>query len=245
MSAWCDIPNTCALAYRLRGVQHRYDQRLALDLPAWEVRAGSVTAVVGPSGAGKSTLLRLLALLEPPSAGEVISRPAGPPLAPGQVTLVYQRPLLLRTSVYENAALGLRLRGKRGRLPAVDALLERLSLMRQARRPVASLSGGEQQRVALARALALGPEVLLLDEPTANLDPAHVALVEEIIRERQQDTGMTVVWVTHNLFQARRISSELLVLWEGRPLAAGSTEAVFAAPGSPEAQAFLRGERIW
>jgi tungstate transport system ATP-binding protein len=239
-------------AYTLRGVQQAYGAsppRVVLDVEALEVAAGEILAVVGPSGAGKSTLLRLLNFLEPPSAGTLTFDgavvPPNPPLAlVRRVTTVFQRPVMLSGSVWDNVAYGLRLRG-RAPEPAVSAVLERVGLAALARHPASKLSGGEMQRTALARALVLEPEVLLLDEATANLDPYNVGLIETIVRDQNQARGTTVVLVTHNVFQARRLAHRAAFLLGGRLIEAGPAETFFSAPRDPRTAAFVRGEMVY
>jgi tungstate transport system ATP-binding protein len=144
----------------------------------------------------------------------------------------------------DNVAYGLRVRG----LPAdgrVDAALEQVGLTALAHLPAHKLSGGEQQRAALARALVFDPEVLLLDEPTANLDPYNVGLIEAIIREQNQQRGTTTVLVTHNIFQARRLAHRVGLLLEGKLIELTPTEEFFESPHDPRTAAFVRGEMIY
>jgi tungstate transport system ATP-binding protein len=238
--------------YRLAGVQQAYEgsaRRVVLDVDALEVEAGEILAVVGPSGAGKSTLLRLLNFLEPPSAGTLTFDgaivPPRPPLAlVRRVTTVFQRPVMLSGSVAENVAYGLRLRGQAPE-PAVSQVLERVGLAALARHPAGKLSGGEMQRTALARALVLEPDVLLLDEATANLDPYNVGLIEDIVRAQNRERGTTVVLVTHNVFQARRLAQRAALLLSGRLIEAGPAETFFTAPEDPRTAAFVRGEMVY
>lgn len=235
--------------YTLAGVRKVYAGRAVLDLVRLEVTSGDVLALVGPSGAGKSTLLRVLNFLEPPSAGELRFDgqpvPAEPPLAMlRRVTTVFQRPVLLQQSVRDNVAYGLKLR----RLPVdgrVDAALDRVGLSDLARRPAHKLSGGEMQRAALARALVLEPDVLLLDEPTANLDPYNVGLIEAIVREQNRARGTTVILVTHNVFQARRLATRVGLLLNGQLVELAPTEAFFEAPADPRTAAFVRGDMVY
>jgi tungstate transport system ATP-binding protein len=235
-------------AYRLTGLRHRYGDRVVLDVPSLDVERGETLAVIGPSGAGKTTLLRLLQFLERPSEGriEYAGVPAlGPiPIAIRRtVTTVFQRSVMLDRSVRDNVAFGRGLRGNRQRAD-VDRLLERLALKHLASSPARSLSGGEMQRVALARAIATGADVLLLDEPAANLDPSNVGIVEEMIRQLHQ-RGATLVLVTHNTHEARRLASRTLFLLDGRAIEVGPTAAVFDSPADPRTRAFLSGELVY
>jgi tungstate transport system ATP-binding protein len=236
-------------AFELDGVTKGYGGRTVLRVPRLSVGAGRTLAVVGPSGAGKSTLLRLLNFLEAPDAGELryageLVPPTGPPAeARRAVTTVFQRPLLLDANVWDNVAYGLRIRGCYSREPVARAI-ERVGLAHLARAHGRTLSGGEQQRVALARALVFGPRVLLLDEPTANLDPENVAIIEAIVRE-QRAAGTTVVIVTHNLFQARRLADDAALLIGGELVESGPAAALFEAPRDPRAAAFVDGRMVY
>jgi tungstate transport system ATP-binding protein len=237
------------MLYELTHLRRIYGQRVVLDLPSLEVKEGEVLALVGPSGAGKSTLLRLLNFLETPTSG--IIRFAGQTLTAAvplavrrQVTTVFQRPVLRRGTVSANVAYGLHLRG----WPAdgrVDAMLEEVGLAGLARQGAHTLSGGEMQRVALARALVIEPRVLLLDEPTANLDPYNVGLIEEIVRRRNARHNTTIVVVTHNVFQAKRLAHRVGLLLNGSLIELADTAAFFNAPADPRTAAFVRGEMVY
>jgi tungstate transport system ATP-binding protein len=236
-------------AFELRDLAKGYGGRTVLHVPRLQVAAGRTLAVIGPSGAGKSTLLRLLNFLEPPDGGELRFfgapvPPAGPPLATRRaVTTVFQRPLLLDASVWDNVAYGLRIR-RQYRPALVAGAIERVGLRALARAPGRALSGGEQQRVALARAMVLRPQVLLLDEPTANLDPENVAIIEAIVGEQRQ-AGVTVVIVTHNLFQARRLADDAALLIGGALVEAGPAAAIFERPQDPRTAAFCQGRMVY
>jgi tungstate transport system ATP-binding protein len=236
--------------YRLGDVTRSYGQRTVLRIDGLDVAAGEVLCLVGPTGAGKSTLLRLLAGVEPPTAGELRfgeHRLDGRDLpldVQRRVTLVFQRPLLLAGTVRANVEYGLRLRGRGRRAAAARAMLDRLGLGELAGRAARTLSGGEAQLVALARALVLEPEVLLLDEPTAHLDPARVALVEAVVGDFRR-RGATVVWATHNLFQARRVARRVAFLLDGRLVEVAPAEEFFTAPRDPRTAAFVRGDMVY
>jgi len=239
-------------AYAIRDIQVAYGPapgRVVLDLAALDIHPGEILAVVGPSGAGKSTLLRLLNFLEAPTAGTITFRgtavPFNPPLElVRRVTTVFQRPVMLAGTVWDNAAYGLRLRGLPPE-PAVSAVLERVGLAALARQPAAQLSSGEMQRTALARALVLAPEVLLLDEPTANLDPYNANLIETIVREQNRTQRTTVVLVTHNVFQARRMAHRAALLLSGRLVEAAPASKFFAHPADPRTSAFVNGDMVY
>jgi len=238
-------------AYRLEGVQKTYGARAVLDIPALDLAAGEIFAIVGPSGAGKSTLLRLLAFLEAPTRGTIrfgprqIAHPALGIADRRQVTMVFQRPVLLSRSVRANVAYGLRLRGQRDGHQRINEMLARVSLSNLAKAQPRTLSGGEMQRVALARALVLEPRVLLLDEPTANLDPHNVRLIEDLLREQHSRFNTTLVIVTHNVFQARRLATRVALLLDGQIVEVAPAEAFFGAPRDPRTAAFISGEFVY
>lgn len=238
--------------YQVENLVKSYNGREVLNVPALEVRRGEILGIVGPSGAGKSTLLRLLNLLEAPSGGRIafagrwLSSPAQAPLElRRRSVLVFQRPVLLSATVFDNVAYGLRIRGCRHVRSRVEDVLARVGMLPMQHAASHTLSGGELQRVALARALVVEPEVLLLDEPTANLDPTHVKAIESIVREANQTQGTTVVLVTHNIFQARRLTQRVGLLVDGRLVEVAPTQAFFQAPQTEEARAFAAGEMVY
>jgi tungstate transport system ATP-binding protein len=241
---------SAADAYRLEGVTQRYGDRQALRVDRLEVPRGEVLCLLGPTGAGKSTLQRLLAGVDAPASGMVLfgdGRLAGRDTAIDvlrRVTLVFQRPLLLGGTARANVEYGLRLRGRAPDGPVVRRVLEALALDGLADRPAHTLSGGEAQLTALARALVLGTEALLLDEPTAGLDPARVARAEAAVAAANQ-AGTTVVWATHNLFQARRVGHRAALLLDGRLVEVGPVPDFFDNPRDPRTAAFVRGEMVY
>jgi tungstate transport system ATP-binding protein len=239
--------------YQLRGVTKSYGGRQVLSIDRLDVPGGETLCLVGPTGAGKSTLLRLLAALEPPTTGSLHSGghplhgPGLPLAARRRMTMDFQRPLLLTGTVQANVEYGLRMRGV-GRRAARDqalAALERLGLAGLSESPARTLSTGQAQLVALSAALVLETDALLLDEPTANLDPANVARVEEVVCETQRRRGTTVVWATHNLFQARRLAVRAALLLEGRLVEVAPATSFFTSPADPRTAAFVRGEMIY
>ncbi len=213
-----------------------------LDGITLTLAAGPRTVILGPNGAGKSVLLRLCHGLLAPSAGTIAWQGAKPNGA-HRHAMVFQRPVMLRRSTLANVAYGLKLAGigaaERRRRALVK--LEAVGLAHLAARPARRLSGGEQQRVALARAWALEPDVIFLDEPTANLDPAATRLVESIITAMHRG-GSKIVMTTHDLGQARRLADEIVFLVRGRIIEQAPAARFFAAPQSPAAAAFIGGE---
>jgi tungstate transport system ATP-binding protein len=235
--------------YELTGVQHCYGDRCVVDAPALEVRTGEILGIVGPSGAGKSTLLRLLNFLEYPTRGRLAYRgtevePEMPLELRRQVVSVFQRPVLLRRSVVANVRISQRIRGVPSSSRDAEEWLHRLGLSALIHAPARTLSAGEAQRVALARALVVNPSVVLLDEPTGNLDPYNVRLIEEIVRRDNAERGTTVVLVTHDIFQAKRLAHRTGLMIGGKIVEVGETAAFFADPQRPQTAAFLNGDLV-
>ncbi|WP_243094766.1 ATP-binding cassette domain-containing protein [Thermus thalpophilus] len=218
-----------------KGLFHRHGT-FRLEVEDLKVYPGEILAVLGPSGSGKTTLLRLLAGLFQPERGRVEG---------GRAAYLPQAPPLLRRSVLENAAFGLRLQGvaKREAWERARRLLARVGLAEKARQPAHLLSGGEAVRLALARTLLVEPEVLLLDEPTASLDPANVAQVEALLAEAALE-GRAVILATHDLFQAKRLAKRVVFLYLGQVVEEGEAKAFFQNPKDPRTQAFLQGRLL-
>lgn len=208
---------------------------------------GPRTVILGPNGAGKSLMLRICHGLLAPTSGRVHWHRRDPGKAAFRhQAMVFQRPVLLRRSVAANVEYALRLHGlARGpRKSTVENALRVVGLGPLGDRPARVLSTGEQQRLALARAWALRPEVLFLDEPTANLDPAATRAVEEIIGVFHR-AGTKIVMTTHDLGQAHRMADEVLFFHRGRLVESSPAEAFFTRPRTPEAAAFVKGELLW
>jgi tungstate transport system ATP-binding protein len=219
---------------------HRLLDRISLTLCH-----GVRTVLLGPNGAGKSLLLRLCHGLLEPTAGRIHWFDNHSRQLREKQAMVFQRPVLLRRSVAANVAYALAVKGvssdRRG--PMVARALAEAGLAQLARRPARVLSSGEQQRLALARAWALEPEVLFLDEPTANLDPGATRLIEATINAFHRQ-GTKIVLVTHDLGQARRHADEIVFLHRGRLVERTMAAAFFKRPRSDEAKAFLGGELL-
>ncbi len=208
------------------------------------IAPGSPTLVVGPNGAGKSTLLRLCMGLLAPTEGR-ISWGGLTDAKPTRRAFVFQRPVMLRRTVAANIAYGLSHADyPREKIEArTIELLERVGLPDLATRAARRLSGGEQQRLALARALARDPELLLLDEPTASLDPAATRSVEEIIRIAAQ-SGIKIVMASHDLGQVKRLAGDVVFMLRGAVREQTSAEKFFTNPTTQEAAAFVRGDLV-
>lgn len=238
--------------YQLEDVTKIYGKRKVCHIEYLEIRGGEILIIMGPNGAGKSTLLRLLNFLEFPTSGTIkfqghqFNGNGEVPLEiRRQVTTVFQEPILLSGNVETNVAYGLKLRHQGDIRSRVGEALEKVQLLSLAKARVSTLSGGEAQRVALARALVFKPDVLLLDEPTANLDPYNVNLIEDLIRSINRELGTTIILVTHNLFQAKRLAHRIAFLLEGKLIETGETERVFSRPLNHYTAAFIKGEIIY
>ena len=223
------------------------DKQVIKDFSCRFDTTAGCTVIIGPNGAGKSLLLKLCHGLISPDQGRLSWAGGTDPGLRGQhQAMVLQRPVLLRRSVHANVAFALKVKGvspEDQRRRAAEAL-DLAGLSRYAQRPARLLSFGEQQRLALARAWAVRPELLLLDEPSANLDPAATHLIEDIIREARAQ-GTKVIMTTHDLHQARRLADEILFLHRGRLKEQAPAARFFDGPENDLAQAFLRGELLW
>lgn len=237
--------------YRLADLKKIYKDRTVLDVQELEIQRGEVLGLVGPSGAGKSTLLRMLGFLESSSSGQLYFNDRlcdgdWPPLAERRkVTMLFQDPHLLRRTVYDNVEYGLKLRGNKNGRELVNEMIRKLGLSDLSAAKARTLSGGEAQRVALARSLVLEPEVLLLDEPTSNLDPYNINLIEEMISRVNREQEMTIVIVTHNIFQARRLADRVGLLMYGKLVEVGEIVEFFENPQQPETAAFVKGDFVY
>jgi tungstate transport system ATP-binding protein len=231
------------LPLRARGLVLEIGGRRLVDGIDLTLASIGFTAVMGPTGAGKSLLLRLLHGLLEPTAGEI--RWGGAPMSEAlrlRQAMVFQKPVLLRRSVAANIDFVLRLKGTATR-ERRDEILASVGLLGHAKQPARLLSGGEQQRLALARALAVEPEVLFLDEPTASLDPASVLMIEETV-SRAHARGAKVIFITHDIGQAKRLADEVVFLNHGRLVEHTPARRFFTDPSSEVAKAYLEGRIV-
>jgi tungstate transport system ATP-binding protein len=221
--------------------------RVILDDVDFGVAADSeATILLGPNGAGKSVLIRCLAGLMQPDSGTLTWAGKAPDRARiTRIGFVFQRPILLERSALANIDYALRVTNAPFRDRTATALqaLDSAGLAHLAAQPARSLSAGEQQRLALARAIACAPELLILDEPTANLDPASTAAFERSLHGIRQ-RGTPVVLITHDLGQARRLGDRIVFMHRGRILETTPAAQFFTKPQSPQAAAFVRGELV-
>ncbi len=222
----------------------RYDGLLALSQVSVRAPSENITAVVGVNGSGKTTLLRLLAGLDEPSEGTILIDERGVTAEElrNYCTMVFQKSIMLGGRVYDNIAYGLRINQipRRDITEKVKSALAIVNLDGFEKRKARKLSSGEQQRVAIARALALERAVLLIDEPTANLDPANTTIIEQSIKEAAR--SRIVILTTHNLPQARRLSHRAVHLYQGRVVEEGETASFFANPRDERTKLFINGE---
>lgn len=231
--------------------------RPLLSIPFASFQRGTVYGIVGPSGAGKSTLLRVVNFLQRPDSGTfslynkkvdltTLSHAMGLTLQ-RQMAYVAQKPVMFQTTVFKNVALGLHYRGipREIQKEKVKKTLELVGLEALADRRATSLSGGEAQRIALARALVLEPQILLLDEPTSNLDPTNVSLIEQVLLRIRSESPVTILMVTHHLQQARRCTDQCIFLYDGQIVEQNDTDAFFRSPQTETLRDFISGKMVY
>lgn len=240
--------------FEMDSVTKNYGERTVLNITKLELCQDRIYAILGPNGAGKTTMLRILNLLDMPDSGHIrfmnmdTNIPEHDRLELArQMCMVFQRPVMFRNSVYQNVAYGLKLRGVADNeiKVRVNETLSFVGLHNFSRQMANRLSGGESQRVALARALVLHPRVLLLDEPTTNLDPYSVQMIEDIVLKCKQEYQMTVIIVTHNLFQAQRIADESILLVDGEVIEKENTTQFFSNPRDQRTRHFVDGTMVY
>jgi tungstate transport system ATP-binding protein len=218
----------------LKDVTKAYGNRIVVDSINLQINEGEILALLGPNGSGKTTILKILAFIENPTGGEVKFQGKAVNFKNSEKerlrsTLVFQKTTLFGTSVYNNIAYGLKIRKvpKETRDREVKKALEQVKLEGFEKRPARKLSGGEQQRVAIARALVLKTKLLLLDEPTANLDPKNAGILEEVIDTVNRENKTTIVIATHNMFQAKKLPHRIALMDEGKITEVGAPADVF------------------
>lgn len=214
------------LIFKVRNLKKAYNGKIVLDVNNLNFQEGKIYAIVGPNGSGKTTLLNILNLLKKPDEGqiffydqEITNKSNSNTLEiRRRMTLVNQDPFLLHSTVYDNIAYGLKIRSIPSKVQKnrIRSALNMVGLSGFKDRKADQLSGGEAQRVVIARALVIEPEVLFLDEPTANIDQKHVDVVERIIKKIKEEIKTTVIFTTHDLSQAYRLADEVISLLEGK-----------------------------
>lgn len=232
------------LPIAIKDLSFRPGGRTVLNRLDATIKTAGITALIGPNGAGKSVTLRIIDGLLQPDSGNIAfgDRPA----RNIRRALVFQRPGLLRASIARNVALALmpwKLSRQAVAQRVKDALIA-VGLAERADEGARRLSGGEQQRLALARAWVTEPELLLLDEPTASLDPGATEEIERLIISMSQN-GAKVILVSHNLGQVARLAEDIIVMSHGKAVEHGPAHQILSAPHSPETQAYIKGELPW
>jgi len=231
----------------MKNLTKEYEKRTVLSIEDLQIEEGSLCGIIGPNGAGKSTLINIIAGLLKPSGGELLygeKQFAAPPYK--DMTLVFQNPYLIRTTVEKNIAYPLKLRGwtEEQIEERVRELTGELGLSDFRKQKSWKLSGGETQKVALARALSFRPRLLLLDEPTANVDPATTAEIERMLKKINDEDNTTVITITHNLAQARRLCKQVLFMHQGKGIEFGTSEQVLKNPQNELSKRFIAGELL-
>jgi len=229
-----------------------YPGKKALENVNFRVEHGEVFAVIGPNGAGKTTLLRILDLLDMPTGGTIYFNGVAVDYEKNllalrrRITIVFQQTVLFNTSVFNNVSYGMKIRGenKRNITKKVKEMLQLVHLEGFERKNALALSGGEAQRVALAQALIVEPELLLLDEPTANLDPKNASIIEEALSWINKEQKTTLIMTTHNMAQAQNLADKVALLFNGKITKIGSAKEVFLARSKNLAD-FARIENIF
>lgn len=240
--------------FRIENLCVKYGEKEALKNINIVIRRGEIFALMGPSGAGKTTMLRILNLFEKPTDGRlvfegiILNGTHNEKLnARRKMSFLFQTPSVFNASVFDNVAYGLRVRGedKGTTEEKVSNALSIVGLEGKERQKARTLSGGEAQRMAFARAIVYNPDVLLLDEPTSNLDPGNVAKIEDIIMRIRSERGTTIILATHNMYQVKRIADTVGILLNGELIEVNSKERIFAAPEDARTRAFVNGEMIY
>ncbi|RME69263.1 MAG: phosphate ABC transporter ATP-binding protein [Nitrospirae bacterium] len=233
-----------------KDVVRKYNKRFTLSV-SLKLQAGLIYVLLGPNGSGKSTLLRILSLLERPDEGEVILRTDREHINPfssielrRKIVLVGTHPVVFNSSVLDNVTYGLRIRGidKKEAINRAEKALEAVKLLELSRQKATTLSSGQKQRLCLARAIAIEPDVLFLDEPTVNLDPVNTKIIEETILQFNKCSDKIVLFVTHNIFQARALADKIIFMEGGRIYETGTREEFFTAPKTDKAREFVEGK---
>ncbi|MGQ9781459.1 MAG: ABC transporter ATP-binding protein [Nitrososphaeria archaeon] len=237
----------------VRNVWKSFGDRSVLQGVSFKAEEGRVFCIVGPNGSGKTTMLRIIDMLDQADKGEVLFHDVNilslkeNEKAPyrRRMAVVFQQPTLYNMKVYENIALGLKIRGFNKALieQKVQDSLNAVGLLEYVGKHAYTLSGGEAQRLCLAMALALEPEILLLDEPTANLDPANIFVVEKMVRDYAKKGG-TVIYTTHNMFEAKRLADRVALLMDGSIIEEADSEDFFNNPKDERAAKFVGGEIV-
>jgi len=234
-------------------ISQNYDGRDVLKNINLKIDRAEVFALIGPTGTGKTTLLRILDLLEPPYSGKVFFNGVDVSIRGSdrldirrRMSYVQQKPVVFTMNVYDNVAFGLKWRHEKSNLikRKVDDALELVGMKEFRKRNARTLSGGETQRVAIARALVTEPEILFLDEPTANLDPISTAKVERVLHDVIREKKAAIVMTTHDMVQGQQLATRIGVLLDGELMQVGSPGEIFSSPESQKVAEFVGIENM-
>ena len=216
-------------------------QKIILDKINCKIKSNSITAVLGPNGAGKSIFLQTInGLISIQSGRLTFNSMEKNQEIRKQQALVFQNPVLLRRTVMANMQFVLNLRNRESN-PLLKNILDKVGLEGYEKKSARLLSGGEKQRLSMARALVVNPHLLLLDEPTANLDPYSLNLIEDLVLE-ENSIGKTVIFTTHDMSQAKRLATDVIFLNKGKVLEQTVSKTFFKSPKTLEAQKYINGE---
>ncbi len=242
------------MEYQVENLTKKFEDKCALRDITLSCETGNIMAIIGPSGAGKTTLFRIINMLDPPTGGSIkIDGKDIKSLTNGdlyeirmKMAMVFQNPSLFQRTVNDNVAYALRIRNHPPEEidKKVKRALKLVGLFDSKHQFAPTLSAGEAQRVSFARAIVYEPELLLLDEFTANLDPANVQLLEEAVLKYHKETNCTIVLATHNLFQAKRLAHKVAFFLNGEVVESQTKEKFFECPKNPTTKAFLSGELV-
>ncbi|MEI7885331.1 MAG: phosphate ABC transporter ATP-binding protein [Clostridia bacterium] len=238
----------------IENLKKTYGAKTVLAIPSLSIENNKITAIIGPSGAGKSTLLSIINGLEKPTEGKIVFQKeefsASKQYSQSTrraMAMVFQKPLMFNTSVYKNIAYGLQMRREKKRTIAqnVQELAKKIGLAAQLHQKATTLSGGEAGRVSVARAIMIRPVLLLLDEPTASLDPANICLIEQLLLQAKTELQTSIIIVTHNLFQAKRLADQVIFMLDGSVVEIGKAEDIFNKPQDARTKAFVSGDMVY
>lgn len=229
-----------------------FENNTVIDIPYLKIKKGKITAIIGPSGSGKSTLMALINGLAKPSEGKIIIE--GEEFSVNkdyseyirkQMTMVFQEPVMFKETLEKNIEYGLKLRGVKDIKNKIFNISELLGIQDKLKQRAPTLSGGEASRASLARAMVFEPKLLILDEPTSNLDPQNVAVIEAALKNMQKVLANTIIVVTHNMFQAKRIADEAVFILDGKVVEFGAVNEIFENPSDIRTARFISGDMIY
>lgn len=229
-----------------------FENNTVIDIPYLKIKKGKITAIIGPSGSGKSTLMALINGLAKPSEGKIIIE--GEEFSVNkdyseyirkQMTMVFQEPVMFKETLEKNIEYGLKLRGVKDIKNKIFNISELLGIQDKLKQRASTLSGGEASRASLARAMVFEPKLLILDEPTSNLDPQNVAVIEAALKNMQKVLANTIIVVTHNMFQAKRIADEAVFILDGKVVEFGAVNEIFENPSDIRTARFISGDMIY